>query len=319
MPRGAGGIPTSSNRPSVRLSAAMERSPCSTWMLTAGWLSAAVEKIWLFFVGIVVFFSISFVSTPPSVSMPSDRGVTSRSRTSFTSPARTPPWIAAPTATTSSGLTPLWGSFPKISLTFCWTRGMRVIPPTRMTSSICAGVRLASFRAVRQGPSTLSTRSSTSASSFARVSLMFICLGPPASAVMKGRLTSVSMAVDSSILAFSAASLRRCRAILSLRMSMPWSFLNSVARNSMSRWSKSSPPRWVSPLVDLTSKTPSPSSRIEMSNVPPPRSKTAIFSSFFLSRPYARAAAVGSLMIRSTFRPEILPASLVACRWESLK
>jgi hypothetical protein len=30
----------------------------------------------------------------------------------------------------------------------------------------------------------------------------------------------------------------------------------------------------VSPLVDLTSKTPSPTSSTEMSNVPPPRSKT---------------------------------------------
>ena len=39
----------------------------------------------------------------------------------------------------------------------------------------------------------------------------------------------------------------------------------------------------------------------------------------FLSRPYAIAAAVGSLRIRSTFRPAILPASLVACRWASVK
>ena len=30
-------------------------------METAGWLSAAVEKIWLFRVGMVVFFSISLV------------------------------------------------------------------------------------------------------------------------------------------------------------------------------------------------------------------------------------------------------------------
>ena len=41
---------------------------------------------------------------------------------------------------------------------------------------------------------------------------------------------------------------------------MPWSRLNSSATQSMMRWSKSSPPRKVSPLVDLTSKTPSPTS-----------------------------------------------------------
>ena len=56
-----------------------------------------------------------------------------------------------------------------------------------------------------------------------------------------------------------------------------------------------------------------------MSKVPPPRSKTAIFSSFFLSRPYASDAAVGSLMMRRTLSPAMRPASLVACRWLSLK
>ena len=37
------------------------------------------------------------------------------------------------------------------------------------------------------------------------------------------------------------------------------------------------------------------------------------FRSFSLSRPYASAADVGSLMIRFTSRPAILPASFVAC------
>jgi hypothetical protein len=40
----------------------------------------------------------------------------------------------------------------------------------------------------------------------------------------------------------------------------------------MMRWSKLSPPRCVSPLVAFTSTTFSPTSRIEMSNVPPPKS-----------------------------------------------
>ena len=56
-----------------------------------------------------------------------------------------------------------------------------------------------------------------------------------------------------------------------------------------------------------------------MSNVPPPRSYTAIVSSFFLSSPYASAAAVGSLTMRMTSRPAMLPASLVAWRCASLK
>ena len=66
-----------------------------------------------FFVGIVVFASINFVNTPPIVSIPNDSGVTSSKRTSFTSPVKTPPCIAAPTATTSSGFTPFEGFFPK--------------------------------------------------------------------------------------------------------------------------------------------------------------------------------------------------------------
>jgi len=58
---------------------------------------------------------------------------------------------------------------------------------------------------------------------------------------------------------------------------------------------------------------------MEISNVPPPKSNTAIVSFFFLSRPYASAAAVGSLMMRLTSNPAILPAALVACRCASLK
>ena len=45
------------------------------------------------------------------------------------------------------------------------------------------------------------------------------------------------------------------------------------------RRSKSSPPRYVSPPVAMTSKTLAPMSRIETSNVPPPRSKTTTLRS----------------------------------------
>ena len=271
--------------PSVRLSRAIGRSPWRTCTSTDVWLSAAVVKISLFFVGIVVLRVISGVITPPRVSMPRDSGVTSSSRRSLTSPVSTAACTAAPTATTSSGLTPLWGSLPKSCFTASWTLGMRIWPPTRITSSISPGLTPASFMAWRHGPSVRSISSATSDSSLARVRVRTRCLGPLASAVMKGRLISVWSVVDSSHLAFSAASLRRWRAMRSLRRSMPFSFLNSSAIQSITRWSKSSPPRWVSPLVALTSKTPSPISRIEMSKVPPPRSNTAMVSSFFLSRP----------------------------------
>ena len=177
----------------------------------------------------------------------------------------------------------------------------------------------ASLSACLHGSMDLWTRSSTSCSSLDRDSVITRCLGPEASAVMNGRLISVSVNVVSSTLARSAASRRRWRAILSCFRSIPWSRRNSATIQSMMRWSKSSPPRWVSPFVAITSNTPSPIWSIVMSNVPPPRSYTAIFSSVFLSSPYASEAAVGSLMIRRTSRPAIRPASFVAFRWLSLK
>ena len=118
----------------------------------------------------------------------------------------------------------------------------------------------------------LSMRSPTSCSNFARVNFIIRCFGPVASAVINGRFISVSIAEDNSIFAFSALSFSLCSAILSLLRSMPWSFLNSATSQSIIRRSKSSPPRYVSPLVDLTSMTPSPNSRTETSKVPPPRS-----------------------------------------------
>ena len=112
-PRGAGGCPRAGTCRACGCRAAIGRSPWSTWISTEVWLSAAVEKTSLFFVGIVVLRSMSVVMTPPRVSMPRESGVTSRRSRSFTSPERTPAWMAAPTATTSSGFTPLWGSLPK--------------------------------------------------------------------------------------------------------------------------------------------------------------------------------------------------------------
>ena len=102
--------------------------------------------------------------------------------------------------------------------------------------------------------------------------------------------------------------------------STPCAALNCCTIQSMMRWSQSSPPRCVSPWVLLTSNTPSPISRTLTSNVPPPRSNTKMVSSSLpFSRPYASAAAVGSLIMRNTSRPAICPASFVAVRCASSK
>ncbi len=91
-------------------------------------------------------------------------------------------------------------------------------------------------------------------------------------------------------------------------------FLKSATRSSIITWSKSSPPSLLSPAVDSASNTPSPDSQQMMHEMYRHLSqKQELFASLsVLSKPYANAAAVGSLMIRSTSKPAILPASLVA-------
>mmetsp|Transcript_89283 Transcript_89283/g.198427 ORF Transcript_89283/g.198427 Transcript_89283/m.198427 type:complete len:214 (+) Transcript_89283:1116-1757(+) len=197
--------------------------------------------------------------------------------------------------------------------------GIRVEPPTRRTISISLFLRPESLVHASHGALVLIIMGPTSCSSFDLDNCTFRCLGPVWSAVIKGRFTSVCTLLDSSIFAVSAASRSRCTANLSWLRSMPCAFLNSATRCSRILWSRSSPPREVSPFVAFTSKTPPEISRIEMSKVPPPKSKTAMVWPSFASMPKASAAAVGSLMIRSTSSPAILPASLVAWRWESLK
>ena len=83
---------------------------------------------------------------------------------------------------------------------------------------------------------------------------------------------------------------------------------------------KSSPPKWLSPATAFTSATPSKKSKIDTSKVPPPKSNIKNwFSSFDSYNPYAKAAAVGSLINLSTFNPANSPAIFVALLWKSLK
>ena len=275
----------------------------------------AVENTWLLRHGMVELRSISLVATPPTVSIESVSGVTSRSRSSDAaaeSPESFPPCIDAPSATHSSGFIFLLGSRPVSMRTFSRTAGILVEPPTRRTLLSSLLLIPASESAVITGPAVRSTRSAVNSSNLALVTVISICFAPDLVVTINGRLTLVVAADESSFLAFSASSRTLCIAILSLLMSTPSVRLNSLTRYETSLSSKSSPPRWLSPEVARTSITLSPISITDTSNVPPPRSYTRIFWGSPLSSPYASAAAVGSLMIRSTLSPAILPASLVA-------
>lgn len=135
--------------------------------------------------------------------------------------------------------------------------------------------------------------------------------------------TSIFVYVDELkiLLALSAYVLSLLIALGFPLISIPFFFKNSDAQYSTILLSKSSPPKCVSPAVALTSNIPSSIVNNDTSNVPPPKSKiSTFFSPFpFLSSPYAIAAAVGSLIILKTFKPAMIPASLVAYLYESLK
>mmetsp|Transcript_13194 Transcript_13194/g.35717 ORF Transcript_13194/g.35717 Transcript_13194/m.35717 type:complete len:339 (-) Transcript_13194:291-1307(-) len=320
-PAAAGLMPSRMNIDNSLLSLAKRRSPWTTLISKFFWLSFADSKTLVFRTGTRVFLGRNTEQRPSWVAMLSVRGKTSSKIRSRISPVSTAPWMAAPTATTSSGFTLWFKVFPtgKNDFASSTTAGIRVDPPTSTTSSRSFTSTLASSSACSTGPRHRSTSSAQRDSNFWRVSTSSMVLGPDSSVAMKGREMVVSCSADRSILAFSAASFSRCTAWLSWRRSMPSCCLNVPASQSTMVLSKSSPPSLVSPLVASTSQTPSPTVRTDTSKVPPPRSKTMMVSLYFFSSPYAREAAVGSLTMRITCRPAILPASFVPWRWESLK
>ena len=113
-------------------------------------------------------------------------------------------------ATTSSGLTVLFGSLPVRPCTSSCTAGMRVEPPTMITWCSAPLVTPASFIAFSNGILQRSMRSAVMSWNLARVRVSSMWSGPLAVAVMNGRLIWVCCTCDRSILAFSAASFRRC-------------------------------------------------------------------------------------------------------------
>lgn len=93
---------------------------------------------------------------------------------------------------------------------------------------------------------------------------------------------------DKILFAFSQEVLNLLIALAFFLISIDVFFKNSAAQYSTNLLSKSSPPKWVSPEVALTSKTPSSIVNKETSKVPPPKSKMSTFFSFpcpYLSKP----------------------------------
>ena len=126
MPRGAGGMSVRSNRPSDLLSLARSRSPCSTWIVTAVWLSSAVENacVRLGRDRGVLLDQLRHHAAERLDAERQRRDVEQQHVLDLAGRARRA-CIAAPTATASSGFTSLRGSLPKKSFTIFCTCGMR--------------------------------------------------------------------------------------------------------------------------------------------------------------------------------------------------
>ena len=97
-------------------------------MIMPGWLSTEVEKNLDLLVGKMVFHFMRAVMTPPGVSTPREKGVTS---------SRRKPWIFSQMSPEriTAWMTLVLGSFPlKESETSLTIRGIRVEPPTKTIS-----------------------------------------------------------------------------------------------------------------------------------------------------------------------------------------
>mmetsp|Transcript_9843 Transcript_9843/g.18607 ORF Transcript_9843/g.18607 Transcript_9843/m.18607 type:complete len:210 (+) Transcript_9843:958-1587(+) len=139
LARGIGGMSDSVKVPISLFWATRGRSPSNTLISTLDWLSALVEKVLDLVAGMVVFLSMRTCMTPPTVSTPRLRAVTSnKSKPSvclLLPPVKMCACTAAPNATASSGLMDLFRSLPeKYSEIKDCTLGIRVLPPTSTTS-----------------------------------------------------------------------------------------------------------------------------------------------------------------------------------------
>ena len=242
-------------------------------------------------------------------------------------PDKLPALTAAPSATTSSGSTKSNSGFlENVFSTNFLTQGVFVAPPTNNTlsngrpadlvlilfllfflffaSSIC--LRRSKFTPALSAHSThgCRIRRKTLVQAFSNICLVNATSFPSGG---KGTFTtSTSDSFSLVLLAFNNAPLKS-----TINPFLSHSLLIHFATAT----SKSSPPNLESPPVANTSNVPPPTSKIDTSNVPPPKSKTKIVSSksgFMMSTPYAKAAASGSLNVFTTFKPAIIPASMVA-------
>ena len=174
-------MPSSTKRPRLLFSLAIGRSPWRTWISTWLWLSSAVEKVSLLRVGIVVLRGMSG-GHHAALRLDAERqrrDVEQQDVLDVAARARRP-GSAAPTATTSSGLTPLCGSLPPNSFLTSVLDGRH--PRLAADEDDLVDVGRRDLRVLeglaRPARVVRSTRSSVSCSSLERVSVIWRWIGP---------------------------------------------------------------------------------------------------------------------------------------------
>mmetsp|Transcript_65304 Transcript_65304/g.172266 ORF Transcript_65304/g.172266 Transcript_65304/m.172266 type:complete len:328 (-) Transcript_65304:154-1137(-) len=279
-PRLARSRPEMVNLPSSWHASVEARSPSKTQMSTSVCQSSSVVNVSDLRHGMAVLRFTTVDMTLPVVSMPSESGTTSISTSESLTlascppaeaspPLSTPACTAAPYATASSGLIVEQSSLPsKNSESNARILGTRVEPPTSTTSCTSALEHLASRSTCSTGSMVFLKRSMLSSSKRARERVSRRST-PSLSASSS---IDAEVCVESERLRSSHARRSRCIARLSLEMSSFALRWKTLVKWFISLWSKSSPPRWVSPAVAFTSKTPSSIVSSVTSNVPPPRS-----------------------------------------------
>ncbi len=197
----------------------------------AVWPSLKVVKSCALAVGIVELRSMTRSTSPPIVSRPSDSGVTSSSSRSplVALPASALAWIAAPSATTSSGFRLVSGGLPNSAPMASRTPGMRVEPPTITTPCTSCADTLASRSTRLSRRSVVAVSSAVAASNSAR-STSSSCAWPSTS---KATLTSSASLSASLARRASVCTRRRSRGVSCSSVFRPARCSSALAR----RWS----------------------------------------------------------------------------------
>ena len=145
--------------------------------------------------------------------------------------------------------------------------------PTITISSILLIVKFASFKACFIGSLHFSNKFWHKCS---KVDL-FILISKSSPSAKPSISILLSKLTDKSFFNSSQATFNLLLALSWLLISIPFSCLNSSIQYLTNWLSKSSPPKWVLPLVAKTLKVLCSNFKIETSKVPPPKSKTKIF------------------------------------------